>query len=99
MISKVLTKTGIKKGNDKAPKNISEKMLEPSCSEDIHDNNDKTRDVKINIDENYIENDKDEPVAEKKKAEKTAIDLDKIKRRTKHLRTGVDILMETIEAG
>jgi len=95
MISRVLTKSGIKVGNEQAPKKSEKQKLEPKRCIDIEENYSQQLETK-KYDVKPLKSRKRAYVISTKENVKTAIDLKSIKRRTKLLRADVDILMETL---
>lgn len=97
MIQKVLSKSGIKIGNEKALKISAENMLETMTPKDLQENFNLASETNINGDNKPINNEKLGAIPVCKIEKNSTIDLEKIKQRTKLLRADVDILLETLQ--
>ncbi len=97
MVSKVLSKSGIKKAREKVTKVREKKVPEPMASEDLAQIYKQRPETNESLDDKLIKNEIVDSVSMVKKVQKTALDLEKIKRRTKLLRSDVDFLLEMIK--
>ena len=98
ILNKIFSKSGIKKGLDKAPATSSSKVIKPIASDGKIQTFKISHDTSIKINSKPIKKEFSGPVATIKKVQRPTIDLDRIKHKTKLLRADVDLLVEMLKA-
>jgi FixJ family two-component response regulator len=98
MISKILSKSGIRSGLEKAAIKNSKKALETTVSESPVEIYKNIQQGSAKINSKPIDKELSKPIATIRKVHKSTFDLDRIKLRTKLLRSDVDSLIDMLKA-